>query len=125
MKKSVHLVDLVKSSTREFTCKNRLRYSRERASQTLEVIQFKFRIHCVEAIRISETDLVHWKYIARKRNADTYFPLFSVVAFNLAFTSSFSTKLETQTAKRHADLRVLLASAVASRPRCGAGPIGR
>ena len=35
-----------------FACKNRLRHSRERASQNLEVIQFIFSIHSLLTIRI-------------------------------------------------------------------------
>ena len=50
MQKYVHIVDLVKSfltviSYLVSTCKNRLRYSRERSSQNFEVIQFVFSIH--------------------------------------------------------------------------------
>ena len=48
VQKSVYIVDLVKSF---LMSKNRLRHSRERAAQSLEVIQVILSIHCDEAAR--------------------------------------------------------------------------
>ena len=45
MQTYVSLVDLTKSFLTILTCKNRLRYGRERASQASEVIQFILPIH--------------------------------------------------------------------------------
>ena len=55
MQKHVNLVDLVKSFQRIFTCKNRRRYSRERAPRSLgEIIQYYSFVSLIAGVPVVE-----------------------------------------------------------------------